>query len=92
VLPPTLDRASLEGKTVLLVDDVADSGRTLALVLQLLEAGGGEVRTACLYAKPGTVQEPHYVWRRTDRWIMFPWSAEGPVAYPDDPVPGERVP
>lgn len=81
VLPPTLDRESLEGKSVLLVDDVADSGRTLALVLQLLQAGGGEVRTVCLYSKPGTVQTPDYVWRTTDRWIMFPWSSEGPVAY-----------
>jgi hypoxanthine phosphoribosyltransferase len=79
VLPPTLDRDSLAGKSVLLVDDVADSGRTLALVLQLLQAGGGEVRTVCLYSKPTTVIDPDYVWRRTDRWIMFPWSAEGPV-------------
>jgi hypoxanthine phosphoribosyltransferase len=79
VLPPTLDRDSLAGKSVLLVDDVADSGRTLAMVLQLLRAGGGEVRTVCLYSKPTTVIEPDYVWRTTDRWIMFPWSAEGPV-------------
>ena len=82
VLPPTLDQESLAGKSILLVDDVADSGRTLALVLQLLEAGGGEVRTVCLYSKPGTVQEPRYVWRRTPKWIMFPWSSEGPVPYP----------
>lgn len=79
LLPPTLDRAALEGRRVLLVDDVSDSGRTLALVLQLLRAGGGEVRTVCLYSKPGTVQQPDYVWRTTDRWIMFPWSAEAPV-------------
>lgn len=79
VLPPTLDRESLAGKSVLLVDDVADSGRTLALVLQLLQAGGGEVRTVCLYSKPSTVIVPDYVWRTTDRWIMFPWSAEGSV-------------
>ena len=87
VLPPTLDHASLAGKSILLVDDVADSGRTLALVLRLLEAGGGEVRTVCLYAKPGTVQMPYYAWRHTDRWIMFPWSAEGPVPYPGGPSP-----
>jgi uncharacterized protein len=79
VLPPMLDRAALERKRVLLVDDVSDSGRTLALVLHLLEADGGEVRTVCLYSKPGTVLEPHYVWKTTDRWIMFPWSSEGPV-------------
>ena len=79
VLPPTLDRQALEGKKVLLVDDVSDSGRTLALVLKLLQAGGGEVRTVCLYSKPGTVLEPHYVWKSTPHWILFPWSWEGPV-------------
>lgn len=79
VLPPTLDRDSLRGKSILLVDDVADSGRTLALVLELLRAGGGEVRTVCIYSKPSTIEEPFYVWRRTDRWIDFPWSAQGPV-------------
>jgi hypoxanthine phosphoribosyltransferase len=82
VLPPTLDQASLVGKRILLVDDVADSGRTISLVKQLLLAGGGEVRTVCLYHKPGSVHAPTYVWRTTDRWIMFPWSADGPVPYP----------
>lgn len=79
LLPPMLDREALAGRRVLLVDDVSDSGRTLALVLELLRSVAGEVRTVCLYTKPGTVHEPHYAWRRTDRWILFPWSAEGPV-------------
>lgn len=83
VLPPTLDRESLAGRSILLADDVADSGRTLALVTELLRSGGGEVRTVCLYTKPTTMYEPTYTWRRTDRWIMFPWSSEGPVAYPE---------
>lgn len=79
LLPPMLDEQSLSGKRVLLVDDVSDSGRTLAMVVQLLEATGAEVRTVVLYTKPGTVHEPHYTWRRTDRWITFPWSALPPV-------------
>lgn len=74
MLPPLLDEASIEGKRVLLVDDVSDSGRTLAMVVQLLEVAGADVRTVCLYSKPGTVYEPSYVWKRTDRWINFPWS------------------
>ena len=82
VLSPTLDQASLVGKSILLVDDVADSGRTISLVKQLLLAGGGEVRTVVLYRKPGSVHTPTYTWRSTDLWIMFPWSSEGPVAYP----------
>lgn len=83
MLPPLLDEASIEGKRVLLVDDVSDSGRTLAMVVQLLEIAGAEVRTVCLYSKPGTVHEPSYTWRTTDRWIDFPWSVL-PVVTLDD--------
>jgi uncharacterized protein len=39
----------------------------------------GEVRTAVLYEKPRSIVACDYVWRRTDRWIVFPWSAEPPV-------------
>ena len=74
ILPPMLDEASLDGKRVLLVDDVSDSGRTLALVIQLLESSGAIVRSVVLYTKPHTVQEAHYTWRRTVKWINFPWS------------------
>ncbi len=88
VLPPTLDQDSLAGKSVLLVDDVADSGRTLKLVVQLLRDRGSEVRTVCLYSKPTTVEEPYYVWKKTDLWIMFPWSSQGPVVYPEGAATG----
>lgn len=75
ILPPMLDGPALTGKKVLLVDDVSDSGRTLAMVLDLLQATtGAEVRTVVLYTKPRTIQEADYTWRRTDRWINFPWS------------------
>ena len=74
MMPPLLDAESIVGKKVLLVDDVSDSGRTLAMVVQLLEAGGADLRTVVLYTKPGTVYEPTYSWKRTDKWINFPWS------------------
>ncbi|MCU1424643.1 MAG: phosphoribosyltransferase [Microbacteriaceae bacterium] len=80
--PPLLDEAALDGKRVLLVDDVSDSGRTLAMVDELLLASGAEVRTVVLYTKPGTLHEPHYTWRRTSRWIDFPWSVLPPVEAP----------
>jgi hypoxanthine phosphoribosyltransferase len=88
VLPPTLDRSSLAGKSILLADDVADSGRTLQLVVDLLRSDGSEVRTACLFSKPTTVVEPDYVWKKTARWIDFPWSAQGPVAFPEGAAAG----
>ncbi|PZR52034.1 phosphoribosyltransferase [Xylanimonas oleitrophica] len=79
VLPPFMDTAGLHGARVLVVDDVADSGRTLELVVQLLEGHGATVRSAVLYTKPRSVFTPDYSWRETDRWITFPWSAEPPV-------------
>jgi hypoxanthine phosphoribosyltransferase len=79
LLPPTLDAPSLAGKRVLVVDDVSDSGRTLALVRDLLAEVADEVRTVCLYSKPQTILEPDFVWKRTAQWITFPWSALPPV-------------
>ncbi|WP_306232679.1 phosphoribosyltransferase [Agrococcus beijingensis] len=80
LLAPLLDRESLRGKRLLVVDDVADSGRTLALVLELLRGMGAEARSAVLYAKSASIVDPDFVWKRTDEWIVFPWSAEPPVS------------
>ncbi|MEO8907430.1 MAG: phosphoribosyltransferase [Microbacteriaceae bacterium] len=79
LLPPMLDHQAIAGKQVLLVDDVSDSGRTLDLVVTLLEKYGAAVQTVCLYSKPRTMREPDFVWHKTDRWIVFPWSALPPV-------------
>jgi len=38
-----------------------------------------EVRCAVLYEKSRSAVRCEYVWRRTDSWIDFPWSAEDPV-------------
>jgi len=79
VLPPHLDGASLQGRRVLLADDVSQSGLTLRLAVDIITRMGAEVRTACFYTKPQTVLVPDWSWRETDRWIVFPWSAEPPV-------------
>lgn len=83
LLAPDLDLPSLVGKRVLLVDDVADSGRTLALAVELLRGHAAEVRSACVYTKPGSVARPDYFWRETDLWIDFPWSLHGSVLEED---------
>lgn len=79
LLAPMLDTESIAGQQLLVVDDVADSGRTLHLVMKLLRGFGADVKSAVLYAKPNTVVAPDYCWKRTDKWIVFPWSAEPPV-------------
>ncbi|WP_091968667.1 phosphoribosyltransferase [Propionibacterium cyclohexanicum] len=82
LLAPLLDTGSMAGKRLLVVDDVVDTGRTMQLVMRQLRGFGAKVRSAVLYAKPTTVVLPDYLWRRTDRWIVFPWSALPPVSTP----------
>ena len=71
--------AYLDGRRVLLVDDVADSGRTLALAVQLLTDKGADVRSVTIYTKPSTIIQPDYAWKETGLWIDFPWSKDGSV-------------
>ena len=80
ILPPVPDLVDFHSTRVLIADDVADTGATLALVKEFCEGKVAEVRCAVLYEKPRSTVKCEYVWRRTDRWITFPWSAEDPVA------------
>ncbi len=60
-------------KKVLLVDDVADTGKSLMLVKNHLENMGAlETRIACLYFKPWSIVKPNYYVRETEAWIIFP--------------------
>jgi len=79
MLPPTPAAVDLTGMKVLIADDVADTGKTLEIVHAFCEGHVAEARTAVLYEKPWTVIGADYVWRRTDRWINFPWSATPPL-------------
>jgi hypoxanthine phosphoribosyltransferase len=79
MLPPTPAAVDLAGLKVLVADDVADTGKTLETVRDFCADHVADVRTAVIYEKPWTVVKPEYVWRRTERWIDFPWSAEPPL-------------
>ena len=79
VLPPVPNKVDLNGATVLIADDVADSGETLRLVEEFWRGTVKETRTAVLYEKPRSVVKPDYVWRKTDKWIEFPWSTGMPI-------------
>jgi uncharacterized protein len=79
LLPPVPDLVDFAEQRVLIADDVADTGATLALVKDFCQGKVAEVRCAVLYEKPRSAVNCEYVWRRTDQWIVFPWSAREPV-------------
>ena len=79
MLPPVPSAVDFSAKKVLIADDVADSGHTMELVHTFIKDHVEYVRTAVIYEKPQSLIKCDYVWKRTDRWINFPWSVEGPV-------------
>jgi len=82
ILPPPLNLVDLAAARLLVVDDVADTGHTLALVRDFCLTQVAELRCAVLYQKPHSVIDCDYVWKRTDRWIDFPWSTATAVVVP----------
>ncbi len=79
ILPPVPDLVDFAHFKVLIADDVADTGATLKLVHDFCAGKVAQVRTAVLYEKSRSEIKCEYVWRRTDRWITFPWSAREAV-------------
>jgi len=74
VLMPLI--GDVESKRVLLVDDVCDSGVTLALAKEYLKFySPSEVLTAALYVKPSCSERPDFWAKETEKWIVFPWDA-----------------
>lgn len=66
---------AVRDKKVLVVDDVADTGRSLRLVkTHLLEQGTKALRVATLYYKPWSLTTPDYYEKTTRCWVIFPWE------------------
>jgi uncharacterized protein len=86
MLPPVPSAVDFSEKKVLIADDVADSGRTMELVYRFIKDHVEDVRSAVIYEKPQSVIKCDYVWKRTDRWINFPWSSDAPVVQRVDQV------
>jgi hypoxanthine phosphoribosyltransferase len=80
ILPPVPELVDVSQASVLIADDVADTGGTLRVVRDFCAGKVAEVRAAVLYEKPHSTVKCEYVWRRTDRWVVFPWSTLPPVS------------
>ena len=79
MLPPAVDLVDHRNSKILIADDVADTGHTLKMVYDFCVERVGDVRSAVLYEKSHSLVKCDYVWKRTDRWINFPWSTDAPL-------------
>lgn len=70
-----LSRGDVEGRRVLVVDDVSDQGDSLLALVDLLRRdGAAEVKTATVHFKPWSKLKPDFFVVETDSWIIYPWE------------------
>lgn len=70
------DREIIRGRSVLIVDDILDSGRTMKAVLECLR--GEKVTTATLFWKETAKEKPDYYAEiaKHNEWIVFPFEKQ----------------
>lgn len=67
----------VRGRRVLVMDEIADSGRTIAIAAEeIRRMGASHVRTAVLYAHTWADPRPDYVGLTSDALILNPWDRE----------------
>ena len=75
---PTLTQPvsmKVEGKKVLIVDEIADTGKSLKLIRKhIIDKGAVETKIATIYYKPWSIVKPDYYEKETSRWVVFPWE------------------
>ena len=74
------DAALLRGKRVLVVDEVWETGETMAAVLERVRAAGGVATSAVIHYKPGRSRvgiAPDHWAATADGWIVYPYKAGG---------------
>lgn len=67
----------VEGKSILIVDDICDSGKTLDDVDHHYNEHGYDVFTAAIYYKHGAAMKPTFYWQKIPEdapWIVMPWE------------------
>lgn len=70
---------ALRDKRVLIIDEVWDTGQTMAAVRQRVCEAGGHPEVAVLHYKPThsvVDDEPDYWAAETDQWIVYPWDPD----------------
>jgi len=73
ILHPT--QIDVTGKKVLLVDDIADTGKSLSIAKKHLEErGAGDIFVVTLIKKPHSEINPDLYVAETDAWVIFPWE------------------
>jgi hypothetical protein len=66
---------SPEGKNILMVDDVVDTGESIIVARKhVMDHGAKVVKVATIHMKPWSKIIPDYYVSCTEDWVMYPWE------------------
>jgi uncharacterized protein len=70
-----LDLSLLEGRNILIVDDIADTGTTINFLLEIIPSSS-KIKIATIYQKEKSTINVDYCWKiiNNDTWVDFPWE------------------
>lgn len=78
---------SLEGKRVLVADDIAGDGGTLTFALDILRSRSpAEIRTAVVVKNENSRVQPDYHAIEVGDWIVFPWEPPADESATTEPI------
>jgi uncharacterized protein len=66
---------SFEGKKVLLVDELSDTGTSFTHGVEYLkQLGASEIKTAAIFIREYTKFVPDFYVKAANSWVVFPWD------------------
>jgi hypoxanthine phosphoribosyltransferase len=65
----------IANEKILLVDDVADTGRSLAFAQEYLQKKSpADIKIATIHYKPKSIIKPDFFLEETSHWLVYPWE------------------
>ncbi|MFH1785170.1 MAG: phosphoribosyltransferase [Candidatus Micrarchaeota archaeon] len=65
----------IKGKRVLVIDDIADTGKSLLAAQKYLKQKTPKMlKFATFHYKPASLFKPDYYLKKTNDWIIYPWE------------------
>jgi hypothetical protein len=72
---------TVDNETVLLVDEIADSGATFKTAIEhLRKHQAAKIYTAALIIKPHTQPRPDFYTHTSDKWVVFPYEVRETIS------------
>lgn len=67
----------IAGKKIILIDDISDSGKSLALADEHAKSlNSSTIKSATLHYKPTSIFKPDFFHAETTAWVVYPWEIE----------------